>query len=169
LAKAPFKLFYSILFFHDRTVGISSYTKDISRRLRINAPAYVYDADDDFDVPSSEQQAIASLRTMRRQHRHDEVSVIENVNTTTATNTSATIPSPTLVLPSEAIPSASAATSPKRTRNAFVSSDDESNNNTNHKESGFTTPTNKSKRARIIDLGRDDFDDVGVFNSCIYT
>jgi hypothetical protein len=105
-------------------------------------------------------RVISYEKIMRRQHRHDEVSVIENVNTTTATNTSATIPSPTLVLPTESIPSASSATSPKRKRNAFVSSDDEDNNNTNHNENEFTTPKHQSKRARIIDLGRDDFDDV---------
>jgi hypothetical protein len=149
--------------FYDRTVGIASHTKDISRRIRTNDPAYVYDSDDDFEI----QTAVSAVRSSRQQQRHDEVSVIENINTATvaggANNTSvsaAANTSSTLVLPTESIPSASSATSPKRKRNAFVSSDDEDNNNTNHNENEFTTPKHQSKRARIIDLGRDYFDDV---------
>ena len=137
----------------------------------MNDPAYVYDSDDDFEI----QTAVSAVRSSRRQQRHDGVSVIENINTATvaggANNTSVSVSvsvsvsaaantSSTLVLPTESIPSASSATSPKRKRNAFVSSDDEDNNNTNHNENEFTTPKHQSKRARIIDLGRDDFDDV---------
>ena len=131
----------------------------------MNDPAYVYDSDDDFEV----QTAVSAVRSSRRRQRHDEVSVIKNINTATvadgANNTTVSVSaaantSSTLVLPTESIPSASSATSPKRKRNAFVSSDDEDNNNTNHNENEFTTPKHQSKRARIIDLGRDDFDDV---------